>query len=82
MPLIALEELGLYGRRVFDNVERGNGTTLKLGTRHIKSACLVRGFAAVIGRKAVYKGLDTLLTYRQSFTGFWTMWKSNGTISF
>jgi hypothetical protein len=55
MPLIALEELGFYGRWVFDNVEGGNAMTLKLGTGHIKSAGLVKDFAAVIGRKAVYK---------------------------
>jgi hypothetical protein len=57
MPLIALEELGLYARWVFDNVERGNGMTLKLGTGRITSAGLVKGFATVIGRTAAYKSL-------------------------
>jgi hypothetical protein len=57
MPLIALEELGLYGRWVFGNAERGNGMTLKLGTGHTKSADPVTDFATVIGRTAVYKSL-------------------------
>lgn len=57
MPLIALEDLGWYGRWIFDHPERSNGMTLKASTEHVHWKDLARTFAELTGRKAVYKDI-------------------------
>ena len=66
MPLIALDDLGKYGRWVFDNFGdgkgRSNGLTLGIGTQHITWTELASVFSQVTGKKARYRPL-TLSEY-------------------
>jgi NmrA-like family len=57
MPLICLEDLGWYGRWLFDNPDRTNGMTLKASTEHVHWADLAKTFTEVTGKKAVYKDI-------------------------
>src|SRR6266536_162416 len=107
VPLIHLEDLGLYARHLFDNPSSYNGVDLKVATQHVHWADLARTFTKITGKQATYldvslddyfnnyypagrKAVDrkigtsvdkkdkTLQTWRQNFSGFWTLFKHSG----
>jgi NmrA-like family len=58
MPLIALQDLGWYGRWLFDNRDGANGMTLQASTEHVHWADLARTFTEVTGRPAIYRDIS------------------------
>jgi hypothetical protein len=107
VPLIHLEDLGVYARYLFDNPRTTNGLDLKIATQHVHWADLAAAFTKVTGKPATYldvtlddyfdnyypagrKAVDrkigtsvdkkdkTLQTWRQNFSGFWTLFKHSG----
>lgn len=59
LPLIYLQDYGLYARWLLDHPERSNGLELHVGTEDIAYTDLAKAFEEVTGTKAVYKEVTT-----------------------
>lgn len=59
LPLIYLQDYGLYARWLFDHPERSNGLELHVGTEDIAYVDLAKTFTEVTGKRAVYKEVTT-----------------------
>lgn len=60
VALIHLEDLGLYARWLFDNVDNPkiNGLDLEIATEHVDWTTLAKSFSQVTGKKGVYLNVD------------------------
>lgn len=59
LPLIHLEDYGLYACWLLDNPERSAGMELHVGTEDISYTDLAQVFTEVTGKKAIYKDVTT-----------------------
>ena len=57
IPLIALEDVGVYSLWLFDNLKESAGLDLKVTTDEVSFADIVRIFTKVTGKKATHKYL-------------------------
>jgi hypothetical protein len=107
VPLIHLEDLGLYARYLFDNQSKVNGLDLKVATQHVHWSDLASTFTKVTGEPSSYLDVSleeyfdnhypagpkavnrkigtsvdkkdkTLQSWKQNFSGFWTLFKHSG----
>ncbi|RYN61319.1 hypothetical protein AA0117_g13003 [Alternaria alternata] len=57
IPLIALEDVGVYSLWLFDNWKEATGLNLKVATDEVSFADIVRVFTEVTGKKAAHRHL-------------------------
>jgi hypothetical protein len=55
MPLVALEEIGIYAQWMFEHLERSAGLHLGVAIAHVSGTDLATAFEAVTGNKARYE---------------------------
>jgi len=52
IPLIALEDLGVYARWIFDNIKESGGFNLEIASEHVSWPYLAKTFTEVTGKPA------------------------------
>lgn len=90
MPMIALDDLGYYGRWIFDHPEQYAGRDLEVATEEVSWPHLAKTFSEVTGKRAKFVDIPLKdymakrasdfriggdgMTFEENFTGFWNMW--------
>lgn len=80
MPLMALEDVGVFVKWIFDNPERSAGIDLKMATNTVSFSDIVSTYSRVTGRKAVHRviSLEEYLPKHEPYPNAPANWAGDG----
>jgi hypothetical protein len=58
IPLMALEDVGVFVKWIFDHPERSTGINLEMATAQVSFSDITRAFEKVTGRKAIHRRIS------------------------
>lgn len=76
IPLIALEDVGVYNLWIFDNPHESAGLDLEVATDQVSMADIAETFTKVTGKKGVHKklSLDEYLEFAEPYPNAYANW--------
>ncbi|USP74818.1 uncharacterized protein yc1106_02092 [Curvularia clavata] len=82
IPLIALDDVGVYSLWLFDNPSESAGLDLEVATEQVSFAQIVDTFTQVTGKKAahVYVPLEDYLPAAEPYPNAWANWAAGSDV--
>ncbi|EXL40787.1 hypothetical protein FOCG_16731 [Fusarium oxysporum f. sp. radicis-lycopersici 26381] len=79
VPLIALDDIGVYSLWIFDNPSQSAGLSLEVATDEVSFAEIAATFIKVTDNKGLYKRvpLEEYLAKAEPYPGAYSNWASN-----